>query len=77
LEIEYLRESCHSPMEKAIFELMFSTGCRIGEIVALEKNHINRSIQSARVRGKGDKERKVYFNTWLKRYIESRKDANN
>ncbi|WP_257984292.1 hypothetical protein [Neobacillus cucumis] len=24
-------------MEKALFEFMFSTGCRIGEIVSLEK----------------------------------------
>jgi integrase/recombinase XerD len=67
-------------MEKAIFEFMFSTGCRIEEIVALEKNHINRSNQSAIVGGKGDKEREVYFNThcdiWLKRYIESRNDNN-
>jgi integrase/recombinase XerD len=67
-------------MEKAIFEFMFSTGCRIGEIVALEKNHINWSNQSAIVRGKGDKEREVYFNIrceiWLKRYIESRDDNN-
>ena len=61
LEIEHLRGSCHSAMEKVIFEFMFSTGCRIGEIVALEKNHINWSNQSAIVRGKGDKEREVYF----------------
>jgi len=59
---------------------MFSTGSRIGEIVALEKNHINWSNQSAIARGKGDKEREVYFNIrceiWLKRYIESRYDNN-
>lgn len=42
---------------------MFSTSCRIGEIVALEKNNINWTNQSAIVRGKGDKEREVYFNT--------------
>ncbi|WP_370627153.1 tyrosine-type recombinase/integrase [Psychrobacillus sp. INOP01] len=72
-EIEHLRESCHSSVKKAIFEFMFSTGCRIGEIVALEKNHINWS-------NKDDKEREVYFNTrcdiWLKRYMESRDDHN-
>ena len=44
-------------MEKALFEFMFSTGCRIGEIVSLEKNCINWSDRSAIVRGKGDKER--------------------
>lgn len=79
-EIEHLRESCHSAMEKAIFEFIFSTGCQIREIVSIEKNHINWSDQSAIVRGKGDKEKEVCFNTrcdiWLKRYIESRTDNN-
>jgi integrase/recombinase XerD len=57
---------------------MFSTGCRIGEIVSLEKNRINWSNRSAIVLGKGDKEREVYFNIrseiWLKRYIDNRQD---
>ena len=48
-------------MEKALFEFMFSTGCRIGEIVKLDKNNINWSNHSAIVRGKGDKEREVYL----------------
>jgi integrase/recombinase XerD len=26
-ESEYLREACFTPMEKALFEFMFSTGC--------------------------------------------------
>ena len=78
-EIEHLREACFSPMEKSLFEFMFSTGCRIGEIVSLEKNRINWSDRSAIVRGKGDKEREVYFNIrceiWLKRYLDQRLDA--
>ncbi|MDQ0230681.1 tyrosine-type recombinase/integrase [Metabacillus malikii] len=77
-EIEHLREACYSPLERALFEFMFSTGCRIGEIVTLDKNNINWSNHSAIVRGKGDKEREVYFNIrcdiWLKRYVESRED---
>ena len=36
-EIEHLREACYSPLEKGLFEFMFSTGCRIGEIVTLDK----------------------------------------
>ncbi len=56
-EIEHLREACYTPIEKALFEFMFSTGCRIGEIVTLNKNSINWSNHSAIVRGKGDKER--------------------
>jgi integrase/recombinase XerD len=77
-EIEHLREACNSPMEKALFEFMFSTGCRIGEIVTLDKNRINWSNRSTIVLGKGDKEREVYFNIrceiWLKRYINNRQD---
>ncbi|MEC5424782.1 tyrosine-type recombinase/integrase [Virgibacillus sp. C22-A2] len=77
-EIEYLRDACFSPMEKALFEFMFSTGCRIGEIVSLDRNSINWGNQSAIVRGKGDKEREVYFNIrcdiWLKKYLDSRFD---
>lgn len=77
-EIEHLREVCYTPLEKNLFEFRFSTGCRIGEIVTLDKNNINWSNHSAIVRGKGDKEREVYFNIrcdiWPKRYIESRKD---
>lgn len=77
-EIEHLREACHTPMEKALFEFMFSTGCRIGEIVSLDRNCINWSDRSAIVRGKGDKEREVYFNIrcdiWLKRYVQERVD---
>ncbi len=77
-EIEHLREACITPLEKALFEFMFSTGCRIGEIVSLDKNCINWSNRSAIVLGKGDKEREVYFNIrceiWLKRYIDLRQD---
>lgn len=75
-EIEHLREACNTPMEKALFEFMFSSGCRIGEIVSLEKNRINWSNLSEIVLGKGDKEREVYYNIrseiWLKRYIDNR-----
>ena len=28
LEIEHLREACHTSMENALFEFMYSTGCR-------------------------------------------------
>lgn len=77
-EIEHLRDACFTSMEKALFEYMFSTGCRIGEIVTLDRNSINWGSQSAIVRGKGDKEREVYFNIrcdiWLKKYLDRRDD---
>jgi site-specific recombinase XerD len=58
-------------MENALFEFFYSTGCRIGEVVKLNRNDINFITNSVFVHRKGDKEREVYFNTrcslWLKR----------
>ncbi len=70
-EIELLREACYTPLGNANFEFMYSTGCRFGEIVSLNKSSINFMNRSAIVHGKGDKEREVYYNIrcdiWLKR----------
>ena len=78
LEIEHLRESCQNAMENALFEFFYSTGCRIGEVVKLNRDDINFASNSVIVHGKGDKEREVYFNTrcslWLKRYLDERDD---
>ncbi len=62
-EIEHLREACCNPMEKALFEFMFSTGCIIGEIVSLDKNCINWSNRSAIVLGKVIKKGRSTLNT--------------
>ncbi|QDP99657.1 tyrosine-type recombinase/integrase [Lysinibacillus fusiformis] len=78
LEIEHLREACQTTMENALFEFMYSTGCRIGEVVKLDRDDIDFRTNSVIVQGKGDKEREVYFNTrcsiWLKRYLDERDD---
>lgn len=78
-DIELLRESCKSPLENALFEFTFATGCRIGEVHRLNKNAINWETRSAIVLGKGDKEREVYFNIrcaiWLKKYLNQRSDS--
>ncbi|TDL76145.1 tyrosine-type recombinase/integrase [Peribacillus frigoritolerans] len=78
VEIEQLREACRSTLENALFEFIYSTGCRIGEVVKLNRDDIDFFTNSVIVQGKGDKEREVYFNTrcaiWLKRYLEERSD---
>ncbi|MFJ7954266.1 site-specific tyrosine recombinase/integron integrase [Lysinibacillus sp. NPDC096418] len=78
LEIEHLREACQTTMENALFEFMYSTGCRIGKVVKLNRDDIDFRTNSVIVQGKGDKEREVYFNTrcsiWLKRYLDERED---
>lgn len=79
-EIIYLRENIHNLRDKAIFELLLSSGMRIGELVALDYKDLNMSDCSVIVWGKGNKEREVYFNDLAKvsiqRYLESRDDVN-
>lgn len=57
---------------------MYSTGCRIGEIVKLDRHDIDFRTNSVIVQGKGDKEREVYFNNRcsisLKGYLDERED---
>ena len=38
LEIEHLREACQTTMENALFKFMYSSGCRIGEIMKFRED---------------------------------------
>ena len=77
-EVELLRDSCNTVLEKSLTEFFYSTGCRIGEVWGLNRNDINWDVRSARVIGKGDKQREVYFTIkcriWLQKYLDSRTD---
>ena len=79
-EIEKLRDNCRNLRDTAMIDLLYSTGIRVGELVKLNIEHINFSERECVVFGKGDKERKVYFDAkskiHLKNYIESRTDNN-
>lgn len=69
--------------DRAILEVFFSTGMRIAELVALNRDQIK--IDSPAVKdleigiiGKGGRARTVYFSEssveWLRKYLEKRKD---
>ncbi|KGO12152.1 integrase [Clostridium botulinum] len=79
-EAELLRQACETDRQKALTEFLISTGCRLSEVFKLNKDDINWEEMSLFVIGKGDKERKVYFNTkakiLLKKYLFSREDDN-
>ena len=79
-EIEILRENCKNLRERAVVEVLYSTGIRVGELVGLNKQDIDWNKRCAIVFGKGSKEREVYFNVKsemaLKKYIDSRNDEN-
>lgn len=77
-EIESLRDACGTPLERSLFEFMYATGCRIGEIQRVNKNDINWNDRTLTVIGKGDKRRLAYFDLrcdiWIKKYLELRTD---
>ena len=79
-DIEKLRDSCDVPRDKAIIDLLYSTGMRVGELVRLNIIDINFEERECIVYGKGDKERRVYFDAkaklHLQNYINSRNDTN-
>lgn len=77
-ELELFRESCTTPREKAMVEIMYSTGCRLSEISALNKDDIGQPNRAIKVIGKGNKERMVFYSAraaiYLQKYLESRQD---
>lgn len=79
-EIEKMRDKCQSLRDLAIIDLLYSTGIRIGELVRLNIDDIDFEERECIVFGKGDKERRVYFDAKTKihlmGYINSRSDAN-
>ncbi|NFC28764.1 integrase [Clostridium botulinum] len=79
-EVELLRQASKTDREKALVEFLISTGCRLSEVVGVNKDDINWHEMSLNVIGKGDKERKVYFSTkakiLLKKYLLARSDEN-
>lgn len=78
--IERLRDGCKEKRDLAMIDLLYSTGIRVGELVNLNVDDIDLEGRECIVYGKGDKERRVYFDAkakvHLKEYIEHRKDNN-
>ena len=78
--IERLRDHCKCNRDLAMIDLLYSTGIRVGELVNLNISDINFEERECVVFGKGDKERKVYFDAkaklHLQEYLKSRTDSN-
>ena len=78
VEIEKIKEACRNQRDKAIVCFLLSTGCRISEMCALNRDDIDLVNAECIVHGKGNKERKVYINPValmnLRTYLDARKD---
>ncbi|OGG01858.1 hypothetical protein A2Z33_01240 [Candidatus Gottesmanbacteria bacterium RBG_16_52_11] len=64
--------------DKAILEVLFSTGLRVSELVSLNRDQINLDRQEFGVIGKGRRARVVFLSDaatdWVRRYLEARED---
>ncbi|GDX62099.1 tyrosine recombinase XerD [Candidatus Levyibacteriota bacterium] len=64
--------------DRAIFELLFSTGLRVSELVKLNHGQINTERREFGIIGKGGRARVVFISDraceWVERYLASRED---
>ena len=78
--IEKLRDHCKCARDLAIIDLLYSTGIRVGELVNLNRSEVDFEARECVVFGKGDKERRVYFDAkaklHLQNYLQMRTDEN-
>ncbi len=71
-------ETIQGLRDKAILELLFSSGLRVSELVNLDKDHINLKRQEFMVRGKGQKDRPIFISdsaaSSVRQYLDKRTD---
>jgi site-specific recombinase XerD len=64
--------------DRAILELLFSSGLRVSELVVLDREHINLKRREFMVRGKGQKDRPIFISPaaaeWVSKYLAKRED---
>ncbi|QHN42435.1 tyrosine-type recombinase/integrase [Candidatus Mycosynbacter amalyticus] len=79
-EIERLRAQVDASDEaglrdRAILELLFSSGLRVSELCNLNRDHINTTRREFMVRGKGQKDRPVFISNAAAEHVEQYLDA--
>ena len=79
-DIVHMRNHVRSFRDLAIFEMLLSSGVRVGELVNIDIKDLNFQENSVWVIGKGNKERKTYFSdeckVAVKEYLDYRSDDN-
>ena len=78
--LELMRDNAENIRDLAIIDILASTGMRVGEMVKLNRGDIDFVNRECIVLGKGNKQRKVYFDArtkiHLQGYLRSRDDTN-
>lgn len=80
LDIENMRRNVKNVRDRAILEVLRSTGCRVSEVVGLNIESLNLNGLQCIVHGKGNKERIAYIDQvtamFIRKYLETRNDMN-
>ena len=78
IDVELMKKACKTTRDSAIVAFLLSTGCRVSEMIGLNRDNVDLSKLECKVIGKGNKERIVYLNQvagmFLEKYLEERKD---
>lgn len=78
--LEQMRDHCEGIRDLTLIDLLASTGMRVGELIKLNRSDIDFENRECIVTGKGDKQRRVYFDArtkiHLQRYLARRTDDN-
>ena len=78
--LEIMRDNAESIRDLAMIDLLASTGIRVGELVLINRVDVDFVNRECIVLGKGNKQRKVYFDArtkiHLQRYLSERSDDN-
>lgn len=77
IELERIRRACETPRELAIIETLYSTGCRVSELIGIKLIDVDWSTKSVHLLGKGKKHRESYINAKaeiaIREYLADRK----
>lgn len=78
--MELMRDHCDNMRDLSMIDLLASTGIRVGELVKLNIRDVDFENRECVVIGKGNRQRKVYFDArtkiHLQRYLSEREDNN-
>ncbi len=77
-EIEMMRETAKKPIDRALVDVLYSSGVRVSEAVGLDWDDVDFQNRTLKVTGKGGKTRTTLLSTkavmLLERYRETRDD---
>ena len=78
VDLERMKLACSSMRDRALISFLASTGCRISEVIGLDREDVDLNTLECTVLGKGNKERLVYLDAvtamMLREYMRQRTD---